>query len=201
VSPHWRPWYRAPEAEAVRQAALRSVRALGVATPTQINRHFTRGHYPGLSDRLAELVAEEVLIPATVEGLKGQWYLHADDRAVVDDLPTARLTLLSPFDNLICDRDRTEALWGFRYRLEVYTPVVKRQYGYYVLPIVDGDRLVGRIDTALDTRRGLLQAKSVHAEPGTRSSARRTKALRRRFEDLARFVGADGIDDPTNALT
>ena len=190
-----------PEAEAVRQAALRSVRALGVATPTQINRHFTRGHYPRLSGRLVELVTEGVLVPATVEGLKGRWYVHADDWAAVDDLPTARLALLSPFDNLICDRERTEALWGFRYRLEVYTPVVKRQYGYYVLPIVDGDRLVGRIDAALDTRRGLLEAKSVYTEPGIRRSARRTVALRRRFEDLARFVGADGIDDPTNALT
>jgi len=190
-----------PEAEAVRQAALRSVRALGVATPTQINRHFTRGHYPRLSGRLVELVTEGVLVPATVEGLKGRWYVHADDWAAVDDLPTARLALLSPFDNLICDRERTEALWGFRYRLEVYTPVVKRQYGYYVLPIVDGDRLVGRIDAALDTRRSLLEAKSVYAEPGIRRSARRIAALRRRFEDLARFVGADGIDDPTNALT
>jgi len=108
---------------------------------------------------------------------------------------------LSPFDSLCWERDRVERLFGFRYRIEIYTPAPKRQYGYYVLPIVDGDRLVGRIDAALDTRRGLLEAKSVYTEPGIRRSARRTVALRRRFEDLARFVGADGIDDPTNALT
>ena len=190
-----------PEAEVVRRAARISVRALGVATPTQISRHFTRGVYPHLADRLAELVEDGELVPATVDGLKGRWYLHADDHAEVDDLPPARLTFLSPFDNLICDRDRTEALWGFRYRLEVYTPVAKRRYGYYVLPVLDGDRLVGRIDAALDTRRGLLVAKSVHREPGVRPSARRTAAMRRRFEGLARFVGADGIDDPTNGLT
>jgi len=189
------------EHEVVRLAALRAVRALGAATPTQINRHFTRQRYPGLSDRLAELVSDGVLIPATVDGLKGRWYVHADDAATLDDLAPARLTLLSPFDNLICDRDRTEALWDFRYRLEIYTPAAKRQYGYYVLPILDGDRLVGRIDAALDTRTNLLAAKSVHREPGVRASAARTARVRRRFEDLARFVGADGIDDITSALS
>ncbi|MGZ4716672.1 MAG: DNA glycosylase AlkZ-like family protein, partial [Acidimicrobiales bacterium] len=127
--------------------------------------------------------------------------LHADDAATLDDLTPARLTLLSPFDNLICDRDRTEALWGFRYRLEIYTPVAKREYGYYVMPVLEGDRLVGRIDAALDTGTNLLAAKSVHVEPGVRTSTGRTARVRRRFEDLARFVGADGIDDVTGALT
>ena len=187
--------------EVVRRSAVRAVRALGVATAAQINRHFTRNRYPHLRDRLAELVAEGVLVPATVEGLRGAWYVHADDHAALADLSPARLAFLSPFDNLICDRDRTEALWGFRYRLEVYTPVAKRRYGYYVLPVLDGDRLVGRVDAALDTGRGLLRAKSVHIEAGVRGSARRTAAMRRRFEDLARFVGADGIDDPTGGLT
>jgi uncharacterized protein YcaQ len=189
-----------PEDEVVRRAAVRAVRALGAATPVQINRHFTRQRYPHLTDRLAELVAAGELVPATVEGLKGTWYVHADDLRDVDDRTPARLTLLSPFDNLICDRDRTEALWGFRYRLEIYTPVTKREYGYYVLPVLDGDRFVGRIDAALDTRTNLLVAKSMHIEPGIRSSARRTDRTRRRFEDLARFVGADGISDPTSAL-
>jgi len=186
--------------EVVRRAAVIAVRALGAATPVQINRHFTRGRYPHLADRLAELVASGELVPATVDGLKGRWYVHADDAASLDELAPARLTLLSPFDNLICDRDRTEALWGFRYRLEIYTPVAKRQYGYYVLPILDGDRLVGRIDAALDTRTNLLAAKSVHLEPKVRASEARTAKLRRRFEDLARFVDADGIDDVTHAL-
>ncbi len=189
------------EAEVVRRAAVKAVRALGVATPVQINRHFTRKRYPQLADRLAELVADDVLVPATVDGLRGTWFLHAADAATLDELQPARLTLLSPFDNLICDRDRTEALWNFRYRLEIYTPAAKRQYGYYVLPILDGDRLVGRIDAALDARTNLLAARSVHLEPGVRRSARRTARIRRRFEDLARFVGADGIDDVTSALS
>ena len=70
-----------------------------------------------------------------------------------------------------------------------------------MLPILDGDRLVGRIDAALDTRTNLLVARSVHAEPSVRTSVARTAKVRRRFEDLARFVGADGIDDVTHALS
>ena len=188
------------EAEVVRQATSRSVRALGVATATQIRRHFTRGRYPGLNDRLREMVAGGELVTATVEGLGGTWYLHVDDAATLDQLDPARLTLLSPFDNLICDRERTEALWGFRYRIEVYTPMAKREYGYYVMPVLDGDRLVGRIDAGTDPRTGLLQAKAVYTEAGVRTSAGRTRRVRARFEDLGRFVGAPGIADVTGAL-
>ena len=186
--------------EVVRLSAVRAIRALGVATPTHINRHFTRHRYPHLADHLGDLVTEGELVPASVDGLKGTWYLHADDAATLDELEPARLTLLSPFDNLICDRDRTEALWDFRFRLEVYTPVAEREFGYYVLPILDGDRLVGRIDAAVDPKTKLLQAKAVYREPRVRSSAGRTRSLARRFEDLGRFVGADGIADPTGAL-
>lgn len=188
------------EHEVVRAQTMRAVRALGAATPAHISRHFTRGQYPKLMARLVELVAAGTLVEATVDGLKGRWYLHAEDADTLDDLTPARLTLLSPFDNLICDRDRTQALWDFRFRLEVYTPVAKREFGYYVLPILDGDRLVGRIDAALDPKTKRLQAKAVYREPGVRASAGRTRSLARRFEDLGRFVGADGIADPTGAL-
>jgi uncharacterized protein YcaQ len=179
--------------EAVTRSALRAVRALGVATAPQIKAHFTRGRYPGLPDVLARLVGDGVLVPARVEDLKGSWYAHAEDLALVDDLEPARFTLLSPFDNLICDRSRTAALWDVDVRLEIYTPVAKRQWGYYVLPILDGDRIVGRIDAAVDADTGALTAQQVHVEPGVRASAGRDRKLRRSFEDLARFVGAAGI--------
>jgi uncharacterized protein len=188
------------ETEAVRTAALRSVQALGVATPTQINRHFTRNCYPGLPGVLARLVAEGELVPATVEGQRGRWYLHARDADTLAELAPARLSLLSPFDNLICDRARTEDLWDVEFRLEIYTPVAKRRWGYYVLAVLDGDRLVGRIDAATDPARGELVARAVHHDGGRPWGARRRQAVARRFEDLARFIGATGVSDPTGGL-
>ena len=75
-----------------------------------------------------------------------------------------RVTLLSPFDNLICDRDRTERLWGFTYRNEIYVPKHKRRYGSYVMPVLAGERLVGRVAPRMDRRRGELVVEGVFAE-------------------------------------
>ena len=77
---------------------------------------------------------------------------------------SGRTTLLSPFDNLICDRKRTEALWDFYFRIEIYVPADKRQYGYYVLPILHGDRLIGRIDPNYDRKTKTLNIQNVYAE-------------------------------------
>ena len=79
-----------------------------------------------------------------------------------------RTTLLSPFDRLIHDRDRAEALWGFFYRLEMYVPKAKRQYGYYVLPVLHGDRIVGRIDPVFDRKSRVLTVNAVYPEDGVR---------------------------------
>ena len=96
---------------------------------------------------------------------QGEWHAHPD----AEDGPVPRrVTFLSPFDRLIHDRDRAEALWDYRYRLEMYVPKAKREYGYYVLPILRGDRLIGRIDPALDRKTGVLKVNSVHWEPGVK---------------------------------
>jgi uncharacterized protein YcaQ len=112
----------------------------------------------------------------TVEGLPGVRYVHADHLTLLDRLEEGawepRTTLLSPFDTLINDRDRTEALFGFRFRLEIYVPKAKRQYGYFVLPILHGDRLVGRIDPEYDRKAKRLRVKTVHWEPGAPRDAR-----------------------------
>jgi len=115
----------------------------------------------------------------------GSWEVHpeADDGPV----PT-RTTFLSPFDRLVHDRDRTESLWGFRYRLEMYVPKAKREYGYYVLPILRGDRLVGRIEPVFDRKMGVLRVNGVWWEPGVKPVS-----LDRPLRSLARFLGAGSI--------
>jgi uncharacterized protein YcaQ len=116
----------------------------------------------------------------------GGWEVHPE----AEDGPVSnRITFLSPFDRLIHDRDRAEALFGFRYRLEMYVPKAKREYGYYVLPILRGDRLLGRIDPVFDHRAGILRINSVHWEPGVKPVS-----LDRPIRSLAKFVGADSIE-------
>ena len=104
-----------------------------------------------------------------------------------------RTTILSPFDNLLCDRARTEALFGFTHRLEIYTPAAKRQWGYFVLPVLDGDKLVARCDLAIDRKASRLNVLSVHAEPGLRAGERLPKAIRRELERLATWRGATDV--------
>lgn len=117
---------------------------------------------------------------------RGGLRVHPD--ATDGKVPT-RTTFLSPFDRLIHDRDRAEALFGFHYRLEMYVPKAKREYGYYVLPILRGDRLVGRIDPVFDRKAGVLRINSVHWEPGVKPVS-----LDRPLRDLARWLGAGSIE-------
>ena len=117
---------------------------------------------------------------------QGEWRVHPD--ATDGKVPT-RTTFLSPFDRLVHDRDRAEALFGFHYRLEMYVPKAKRQYGYYVLPILRGDRLVGRIDPVFDRKSGVLRVNSVHWEPRVKPVS-----LDKPLRSLAAFLGAGSIE-------
>ena len=122
---------------------------------------------------------------------RGRLHVHPD----ADDRPVpARTTLLGPFDRLVHDRDRAEALWSFRYRIEIYVPAAKREFGYYVLPILHGDRLIGRLDPTHDRKAGVLRVNAVYAEPGAPADA--WPAVRAALDDLATWVGADEVALP-----
>jgi uncharacterized protein YcaQ len=119
-------------------------------------------------------------------GPNGGWEVHPD---AADGPIPKRTTFLSPFDRLIYDRDRAEALFGFHYRLEMFVPKAKRQYGYYVLPILRGDRVIGRIEPIVDRKAGVLRVKGVWWEPGVKAVS-----VERPLRELARFVGVGSIE-------
>jgi uncharacterized protein YcaQ len=102
-----------------------------------------------------------------------------------------RVTFLSPFDGLVKNRDRAEMLWNFRYRLEMYVPAAKREYGYYVLPILSGDRLVGRIEPVFDRREKVLRVKGLWWQTGEKPVD-----LEEPLASLAAFLGAERIEAP-----
>ena len=120
--------------------------------------------------------------------LKGKWIAHPD---ATDGLIPDRITFLSPFDRLVHDRDRALALWDFFYRLEMYVPKAKREYGYYVLPILHGDRLVGRIEPVFDRRERGLRVNGVGWEKGAEPVP-----LDEPLASLAAFLGADQVEQP-----
>jgi len=107
--------------------------------------------------------------------------------------PPQRLRVLSPFDPLIRDRNRTERLFGYFYRIEVFVPEPKRQYGYYVFPLLEGDRLVGRIDMKADRKAGTLDVKRLWWEPKVRASAGRMERLEAELARLAKFTGVEDV--------
>ena len=148
------------EAEAQRQLLLRSADALGVASERDLRDYF-RLDASDAKARIAELVEAGELQPVTVQGWKQTAYCHGEPSIPRRVRASA---LLSPFDSLIWERERTERLFGFRYRLEIYTPPDKRVYGYYVLPFLHHERLLARVDLRSERAQGRLAVHAVHLE-------------------------------------
>jgi uncharacterized protein YcaQ len=122
--------------------------------------------------------------PAVVEGTKGEW--RVDPAALGDDFE-GRTALLSPFDRLVHDRVRAEELFDFEYTLEMYKPAAKRRWGYFALPILHGDRLVGKVDATADRKASVLRVNAIHED--VRFTRAMTKDVQSEVEDLASWLG------------
>jgi len=146
-----------------------------------------------VTERRDELI--EVLIEPVLDGKPRSSWAFADFLGTIDTYPEAppRIRVLSPFDPMIRDRNRTERLFGFFYRIEIFVPEPKREYGYYVFPLLEGDRLIGRIDMKADRKKGTLDVKRLWLEPRVKASAGRIEKLEAELERLARFAGVEQV--------
>jgi uncharacterized protein YcaQ len=176
-----------PEAEeAQRTLLVKAARAIGVGTVTDI-----AGYYmiqPKVARPLiSDLAASGELIPVAVEGWKEPAYMLARSEPRRPTRVTA--TLLSPFDSLIWDRERTRRLFGFDYRIEVYVPEPKRVHGYYVLPLLYGDRLVARLDLKADRKASVLRVAGAFREHSSDVAAAATTEL----QTMCSWLDLDGI--------
>ncbi len=175
-------------AEAHRELLRLAAAALGVATASDLRDYF-RLDLADANPRIAELVEAGELLNVTVEGWNGPSYL---DPLARRPRRVAACALLAPFDPLIWDRSRTERLFGFRYRLEIYTPAAKRQHGYYVLPFLLGDRLVARVDLKSSRATGKLLVLAAHTEPHAPDVT--AEALAGELWTMARWLGLDEVE-------
>jgi uncharacterized protein len=181
-----------PSAEEAQRELLRiSARALGVATETDLRDYFRLG-VADTKARLAELVEAGDLLPVTVEGWPKQAYL---DPAARQPRRIEARALLAPFDPLVWERDRTHRIFDFFYRIEIYTPVAKRKHGYYVLPFLLGDRLVGRVDLKADRASSRLLVHAAHLEEGVEAKIV-AGPLREELRLMADWLGLEDVSLP-----
>jgi uncharacterized protein YcaQ len=183
ISPSLRP----PDDDAFRRLMLIAAKALGVGTE-QCLRDYFRLKPDQARPALEALVASGDLAQVSIDGWKRPAYLYKDARIPRRVHAEA---LLSPFDSLIWQRDRTLALFNFHYRLEIYVPVGQRIHGYYVLPFLYGDTLVARVDLKADRAANVLRAHAIHWEPGAPPEAR--PALDRHLASMASWLGLGAV--------
>jgi uncharacterized protein len=181
--------------DAHRHLLDRAGRAIGVGTEADL-RDYYRLPLAEARQALADAVEAGIFSPVTVEGWTKPGYLHHSAFASTEIEPDFA-ALLSPFDSLIWFRDRTERLFGMKYRIEIYTPAPKRVHGYYVLPLLLGDQLVARVDLKADRAAGVLRVQAAHAERTSKprvTKARVAKALAGELSRMASWLGLSSVE-------
>lgn len=178
-----------PRDQAQRELITIGARAMGVATARDLRDYF-RLSAKDCTARITELVEEGKLLPVAVEGWKQQGYLHHEAKIPRASKVVDVAALLSPFDSLIWERQRTERLFDFHFRLEIYTPMHKRLHGYYVLPLLLGERIVGRVDLKSERQRGVLQVRGGSVERGIAPGSV-VEPLARSLSELAAWLGLE----------
>jgi len=170
-----------PSVEAAeRRKDERRLGALGIARPTARAMPMEPVHVGEAGE------------PAVVEGVKGEW--RVDPAYLVDDFE-GRTALLSPFDRLVHDRVRVHELFGFEYTLEMYKPAAKRRFGYFALPVLHHDRLVGKVDAVADRKASVLRINAVHED--VRFTRLMARSLQAELDDLASWLALDAVEQPS----
>ena len=194
---------RESEDDAMKHRLLSRYRATGMTKPsgTQSEVMYSAGSQADRIRHTAELVEDGVLLPVEVEGLKGTRYVIAAEEPILESMedptgmPPPTVTFLAPLDPLAWDRRMLRELWGFDYLWEVYVPEAKRRWGYYVLPLLYGDRFVGRIEPRIDRKTKTLAIIGIWFEPGfsPMEEPRFVAALAVAIEAYRSFVGATKV--------
>jgi len=176
------------EPDAIRELMRRSAAALGVASEADLRDYF-RLPVEASKRAIRELAEDGAIVPASVEGWRMDAWLHKDAAQPRRATPTA---LLSPFDPIVWERGRAERLFGFRYRIEIYTPAPQRTYGYYVLPFLHRGKLTARVCLKADRAASTLRANSAHIESGYHAGET-AEAMAEELRRLAGWLGLERI--------
>lgn len=198
VMPHWNDATDALTQPAAERLMLEnSARSLGIFRPQWLADYY-RLRQPDLNALLAQWQDEQQIVAVDVDTL-GEMWVHSNllpelARAVEGKLNATHSAVLSPFDPVVWDRKRAEQLFDFSYRLECYTPAPKRQYGYFVLPLLHRGEIVGRMDSKMHRSRGVLEIFALYLQDGVRVSQQLERGLKLAINDFARWQGATRVE-------
>jgi hypothetical protein len=181
---------------AARLAAERALAATGIATFQELRRVYAFGRFV-TADALRRLQRDGIARELEISGLRGPYYALSNARTAEPE----RTTLLSPFDNLIIDRQRTEILFGMRYRMEIYVPKHLRVRGFWAMPILHRDRIIGTVDPKVDRERGLLEVVTFRLERDAPRDRSTRSAIEDAVDDLAAFAGARDVAWPKDVAS